>query len=52
VTPKEIGVLLAGPIRNLTIGSSGDVRVGAEFVDLDEGERCVLESLEHVKLAW
>jgi hypothetical protein len=48
----SIGIHFAGVVRNVALGRSESVRVGLEFVGLTPMELAILDSLEHMQVAW
>jgi hypothetical protein len=46
-----IGVRLTGTVRNITLGHSGGVRIGVQFVEVSELGRAILDALEQVQIA-
>ena len=48
----SIGLHMEGRVRNVTLGSSGGVRLGIEFIGLTDIERAIVDSLEQMQIAW
>jgi hypothetical protein len=48
----SMGLHIEGKVRNVSLGSSGGVRLGVEFVGLTDIEQAIVDSLEQMQIAW
>lgn len=48
----SMNIHMVGEVRNTGPGRNGGVRVGMEFVDLNDTERSILDALEMMQIAW
>jgi hypothetical protein len=48
----SIRIRIEGEVRHVTLGSSGGVRMGVEFVGLTQVEQAILDSLEQMQVTW
>jgi hypothetical protein len=48
----SISVRMAGNVRNTAPGPSGGLRIGMEFIGLNDTERSILNTLERLQIAW